>query len=119
MHVVAVEDQYLILMLLQDIIEDCGHTVELFTSGEDALEYMRSGNHFDVLITDLDMPIMTGQVLAAHVRGMFPELPVVYVSGGIALASEELSGPFYKIPKPFSIGEFSTLFAKLAPSRAA
>jgi CheY-like chemotaxis protein len=50
-------------------------------SAEQALELLDKGNTFEVLLTDLGLPGMTGEELAAEVRRRFPTLPVIIATG--------------------------------------
>ncbi|MFI4966029.1 MAG: response regulator [Caulobacterales bacterium] len=79
-----VEDEPLILDLGVTGLEDAGFTVAAYRSGQDAIAALdRRGAEFKALITDIDLD---GQVdgwgIAKHARELFPQMPVVYVSGG-------------------------------------
>lgn len=54
--------------------------VEVATNGADGLEKFKAGS-FDVVITDRAMPKMTGDELAADLKKMTPELPVLLMTG--------------------------------------
>ena len=63
------------------MLERLGCLVGAVGSGEQALELLDRGSTFDVLLTDLGLPGMSGEELAAEVRRRFPELPVIIASG--------------------------------------
>jgi len=66
-------------------LEKMGYTVEVFT--DPSLAYRRmteAPDAFDVVITDLDMPRITGIELARKVKSVKPDIPVVLCSGFIS-----------------------------------
>jgi CheY-like chemotaxis protein len=68
-------------MSTTDMLEQLGCFVAGVGSGEQALELLARGGSFDLLLTDLGLPGISGEELAARVRGQFPTLPVVIASG--------------------------------------
>ena len=63
------------------MLERLGCFVSGVGSGEQALELLANGGIFDLLLTDLGLPGMSGEELASEVRRQFPDLPVVIASG--------------------------------------
>jgi len=62
--------------------------VEVFTDPCLAFQrFAESPEHFDIMITDLDMPSITGIDLASKIKTMRPDLPILLCSG---LISEKL-----------------------------
>jgi signal transduction histidine kinase/CheY-like chemotaxis protein/CHASE3 domain sensor protein len=80
-RVLFVEDEVVLRMSTVDMLERLGCLVAAAGSGEQALELLDKGGTFDVLLTDLGLPGMSGEELAAEVRRRFPELPVIIASG--------------------------------------
>ncbi len=80
-HVLLVEDEVLLRMSTTDMLERLGCSVSAVGSGEAALELLSKSDVFDLLITDLGLPGMSGEDLALKVRERFPKLPVVIASG--------------------------------------
>ncbi|QNT68185.1 response regulator [Defluviicoccus vanus] len=79
--VLLVEDDWLIALSTQAMIEDLGHVVHTATSATKALDLLRSGPTFDLVLTDQAMPGMTGVELAGHIRRQWPGLPVLLATG--------------------------------------
>jgi DNA-binding NtrC family response regulator len=78
-----VEDQALILDLGVANLEEAGFAVTAFASGEKAMAALDAGGDFKALITDIDLGGgVSGWEVAKHARELFPEMPVIYVSGG-------------------------------------
>jgi len=64
------------------MLEDLGYLVFSVTDPGNALELVRSDpSKFDLLITDLTMPAMTGEELAREVSKIRPDMPVILCSG--------------------------------------
>jgi PAS domain S-box-containing protein len=80
-RVLLVEDEVVLRMSTTDMLEQLGCFVAGVGSGEQALELLARGGSFDLLLTDLGLPGISGEELAARVRGRFPTLPVVIASG--------------------------------------
>lgn len=80
-HVLLVEDEVLLRMSTTDMLERLGCSVSAVGSGEAALELLSQSDVFDLLVTDLGLPGMSGEDLALKVRERFPKLPVVIASG--------------------------------------
>jgi PAS domain S-box-containing protein len=80
-RVLLVEDEVVLRMSVSDMLTRLGCSVEGVGSAEQALELLKGGASFDLLLTDLGLPGMSGADLATEVRRVFPRLPVVIASG--------------------------------------
>lgn len=80
-RVLLVEDEVVLRMSTTDMLEQLGCFVSGVGSGEQALELLTRGSAFDLLLTDLGLPGMSGEELAGEARRRFPTLPVVIASG--------------------------------------
>jgi PAS domain S-box-containing protein len=80
-RVLLVEDEVVLRMSTTDMLEQLGCFVTGVGTGEQAFELLEKGGSFDLLVTDLGLPGMSGEELAARVRSRFPSLPVVIASG--------------------------------------
>ncbi|MGE0784262.1 MAG: ATP-binding protein [Sandaracinaceae bacterium] len=80
-RVLVVDDDAVIASSLQDKLQPLGYRVTARTSPDDALAtFQATPSAFDLLVTDLVMPDMTGEELVRRVRDVRPDLPVVMVS---------------------------------------
>nr|WP_245431742.1 PAS domain-containing hybrid sensor histidine kinase/response regulator [Rhizobium sophoriradicis] len=101
LKILLVDDDTLIAMSSVEMLEDLGHEVVEANSGSQALELIRTGGHFDVMITDYSMPGMTGAQLAQAVRTIRPTLPIVLATGYADLpAGAEVDLP--RLGKPYN-----------------
>ncbi|MBX3180702.1 MAG: PAS domain S-box protein [Candidatus Hydrogenedentes bacterium] len=81
-RLLLVDDEEALANLLQKALEKFGYNVHALTSSTAALELLKQEpGRFDLLVTDLTMPRMTGRQLIAEVRGIRPDLPVILVTG--------------------------------------
>ncbi len=80
-RVLLVEDEVLLRMSTTDMLERLGCSVAGVGSGEAALELLARERGYDLLVTDVGLPGMSGEELAVKVREQFPSLPVVIASG--------------------------------------
>jgi len=80
-RVLLVEDEVLLRMSTTDMLERLGCSVAGVGSGEAALELLAQSGGYDLLVTDVGLPGMSGEELAVKVRENYPLLPVVIASG--------------------------------------
>jgi two-component system chemotaxis sensor kinase CheA len=80
-NVLVVEDSITSRMLLKNILESSGYHVSTSVDGADAWTALKS-NHFDLVVSDIEMPRMDGFELTANIRAdeQLAELPVVLVT---------------------------------------
>ena len=95
--------------LLQDDLEDAGYETVLAVDGRAALAHIeREREFFDLLITDVNMPGLSGIGLLAAMREQRSEAPVVVITafGSVEQAVEMVkAGAFQYLTKPFVIDE--------------
>lgn len=89
-RVLAVEDDPEICQLLGSALRSLGYQVTTASGGGEAIELFGRGFAPDVLVTDIEMPEMTGIELSQWFRSNEPTFPVVFVSG---YASDPEAGP--------------------------
>ncbi|MBS3756725.1 MAG: PAS domain S-box protein, partial [Desulfobacterales bacterium] len=87
--ILLVEDEKPIIDMQQQILETLGYHVTARTSSVEALEVFRVDPYkFDLLVTDMTMPKMTGDRLALKVKEIRPDIPVILCTG----FSEKING---------------------------
>jgi two-component system, cell cycle sensor histidine kinase and response regulator CckA len=104
--ILVVEDEDSVRRLALTILDRHGFRVLQANSGYAALEVCRveSGN-IDLVLTDIVMPLMSGEKLAAELRQVYPTLNVVFMSGYAehAVVNQALLAPdVYFLSKPFT-----------------
>ncbi|MCG8596964.1 MAG: response regulator [Kiloniellales bacterium] len=92
-RLVLVDDEPEVAATYRRVLLRLGYQVEAFTSPKIALDHVRAGpRRPDLLITDMVMPDLNGEELAAALRELRPDLPVI-VCSGYAPAGIALTGP--------------------------
>jgi CheY-like chemotaxis protein len=81
MRVLVVEDEALILGLTESWLEDLGCEVETALNGDQAVAKLRGELGVDLLITDVNMPGMSGYELAERARRIRHGLKIILLSG--------------------------------------
>lgn len=105
--VLIVDDDREILKLATCFLEREGMEVHCATNGEDALRLVRE-KIVSLMITDLHMPGMKGFELAARVREIEPDMPIVMITGDISSETRNLareSGILQVFSKPVRFWE--------------
>ncbi len=81
-RILFVDDEEALVELGKDMLAGLGYRVEGRTSSLEALELFRTGpERFDLVITDMTMPNMTGLELARALMGLRPDIPVILCTG--------------------------------------
>jgi CheY-like chemotaxis protein len=104
-RILVVDDEAPLLMTLVANLELEGFDVMEARSGEQALELIES-NAFDLVLSDIRMPGISGVDLCRKVRERHPDLPVILMTAFTVegLVKEALTdGALVVIPKPFAV----------------
>lgn len=102
-RLLIVDDEAVIRDGLKRILEGESFTVETCSSGYSAIETMQKRD-FDLIITDLKMPGMSGLEVLKTVRTLQPHIPVILITGfaSVDTAVEAMkNGAFDYLTKPF------------------
>src|SRR5512146_370558 len=79
-HILLVDDEPGVRYSLAGVLDEAGYDVSTAENGFDALLQLRKLTP-DVIISDLNMPQMSGFEFLSVVRRRFPDIPVIAVSG--------------------------------------
>ena len=89
-HILLVDDEQQLVQMIQQMLERSGYHVTPRTSSVEALEAFRAqSGKFDLVITDMTMPNMTGSELAASLLEIRPDIPIILCTGFSEVVSEE------------------------------
>jgi CheY-like chemotaxis protein/anti-sigma regulatory factor (Ser/Thr protein kinase) len=81
LRILLVDDEEEVRQALAEMLIAQGHAVVLAASGPDALRRLDAGGEFDLVVSDLVMPAMTGWELAEAVKARRPRLRVGVITG--------------------------------------
>ncbi|HTC98652.1 MAG TPA: response regulator [Bradyrhizobium sp.] len=120
-RVLIADDEASMRALVARAIAMDGHETVTAQDGAEALEILaREGGAFDLLLTDIQMPIMDGIALALSAARDFPRLTILLMTG-FADQRERASNlnaiAHDVITKPFSIADIRTAVADALASR--
>lgn len=100
----VIDDEPVIREGVRRILESGSYHVETFSSGQAALERIKQ-EEFDLVITDLKMPGMSGMEVLKAIKEIQPDLPVIFITGysSVDSAVEVMKlGAVDYIAKPFT-----------------
>ena len=108
-RILLAEDEESVRQLVARALTQDGHDVVATVDGAEALDALkREGGRFDLLLTDIKMPVMDGLALALAAARDHPTLPIVLMTG-YADQRERASGLdsliVDVITKPFTLAE--------------
>ena len=78
-RVLVVDDEERVRKLLTRLLQEEGHRVRAASSGREALEALE-GEAYDLVLTDLTMPGMSGMDLLSEIREKWPEMSVILIT---------------------------------------
>ncbi len=104
-----VEDEDMVRAVAERALVRQGYTVETARDGEEAIDLFKSGNRYDLIISDVVMPNMDGPTMARHLRAEYGAVKILFMSG---YAEEQLRESInldnvHFLPKPFSVQQIA------------
>ena len=121
--ILLVDDEEPVRGFLKRGLELDGHQVSTAIDGSDALERLtEEAGAFDLILTDIRMPIMDGIALALAVKRDFPDLPILLMTGyadqrerakNLEVIIEDV------LTKPFSLAEARSAVSRVLEARKA
>ena len=119
--ILFIDDEPVLADIGKKILESLGYKVVIRTSSIEALELFKAQpDRFDLVITDMTMPHMTGDDLAGELMLIKPEIPVILCTGFSAKINEKQAmamGIRAFVLKPFVMGEIATKVREVLDGR--
>jgi CheY-like chemotaxis protein len=110
--ILFVDDEIFLADLGKNMLEQMGYKVDARSSSIEALAALHANKgRYDLLITDMTMPDLTGDELAARALKLYPDLPVIICTGYSERIDKEraaLIGARELLLKPLSIQKLAT-----------
>ncbi len=115
--ILLIDDDDSLRGVLAKSLTYAGHTVTQAENGSRGLDLCRAGD-FDLVITDIVMPVQEGVETIIALRGEKPHLPIIAISGGMSNAGLYLEiaakiGAAAIVAKPFTPPEILAVIAEV------
>jgi len=122
-RILLTEDDEAVRSFVKRALELDGHSVEAVEDGGEAVESLnREKGAFDLLLSDIKMPVMDGIALALHTARDYPQLPILLMTG-FADQRERANGleslVHDVITKPFSLADIRKVVRQAISGEAA
>jgi DNA-binding response OmpR family regulator len=107
MKALVVEDEALIRLSLCDMLEEIGHEAVQASNGQDGLALLEQDSAIDLLISDLGLHGMSGEVLVRRARALRPQLKIIVATGRSAATNAQLTAETGArfLGKPFDLAD--------------
>ena len=116
-HILLVDDEDMIVDITKEMLEQLGYHISAFINSHEALEAFRmQPGKYDLVITDMTMPNMTGDRLAREMKKIRKDIPVIICTGyneSISKAKSEMSGIQDFVMKPLNMNKLSKIIRKV------
>lgn len=109
-RILFIDDEDAVRMVGARGLRQKGYDVVDCISAENAMEHIDAGEKFDLVITDMRMPGMSGAELATILHEKYPEILIILASGySEEIARKELAGSqdFFFIAKPYGLDDLN------------
>ena len=107
--ILVVDDDSLVRDLLCEILTEEGYSASGVSNGIEALEKLKkAGGGFNLVISDIEMPVMTGIELAREMRSI-SSVPLILMSGNIYTKEESIALADYFLLKPFEFNDLLSI----------
>ncbi len=123
-QVLLVEDNDMNQELAMELLANAGMTVVLANNGQEALDILGQGGHFDGVLMDCQMPVMDGYTATREIRKdpALQNLPIIAMTANAMAGDKEKvlqAGMCDHIAKPLNVGDmFATLAKWIKPGTA-
>jgi CheY-like chemotaxis protein len=112
----VIDDEPLVRESIRKILQFDGYSVEVAANGDEGLALFEK-SHFDLVITDYEMPGMKGDKLVTAIKALRPSQPIIFISayGDFLPANRSLDGADRVLTKPFQIEDLRNVIRQLLP----
>ena len=123
LNILVIEDDQRVLAATVDAVEELGHSAVACGNPLEAEQLVEGrladGGRFDLVLSDVLMPGLTGPELVAQLKQRWPELSVLFVTGFAGDAGEaESFGDHDVLRKPFTLNALDQAIRRCGEARA-
>ena len=97
------------MLIVADMLIEIGFGVIAVESAAEALRVMASGQEISIVVSDHRMPGMTGTELARQIEAIYPDVPVLIITG----FTDRLAHGLPRLKKPFHQDALETCLVSL------
>jgi PAS domain S-box-containing protein len=108
LRILVVDDDDLVQAAMSAQLRRLGHTVTLAQHGQAALDKVREGLEVDLVLLDINMPVLDGTQTLPRLRELRPSLPVIIETGSMGDSAQELARAYQDVAvllRPFNMSE--------------
>jgi len=118
-RILVIDDEEFVRSVLSRTLAQVNHQVTLAEDGEKGVQLFKEGK-FDIVLTDLGMPGISGWEVCRRIKGISPHTPVGMITGwGAEMSRSKMEeyGLDFIISKPFDFNQILNVVAKTIESR--
>lgn len=113
MRILYVEDNALVREVTSELLAQDGRHIQSCENAEDALQEFNRET-YDLVITDVSLPVMSGIDLTRNILGIKPQMPIIIASGyALDFGLENWGKNVRSVIKPFEPEDIETLISEL------
>jgi CheY-like chemotaxis protein len=116
MKIIVADDYYTNRLLVSEILKSLGHDFIEAENGQQALEALENNNDIDLVLMDLEMPVMNGVEAMRYIREKFvypkKDIPIIAITAhnpGMFIEDCQGSGFNKLMGKPYSIEKIAEM----------
>ena len=108
-RILLVEDEETVRNVVARLLKKLGYQVSAAADAEEAISIVDGGATFDLVVTDIVMPGLSGIEMAAVLKERRPNMPFLFISGYTSreLGTTPQTPPEPFLPKPFTMQELA------------
>jgi len=114
MNILIVDDDTEIADLLESSVSLWGYSADKANNGLQALEMLQQSS-YDVVITDAQMPGMSGFELCREIRSRWPQMFIIGITGALEVTKFREAGANVFFRKPFHLDELPSILKNIQP----
>lgn len=123
--ILVVEDEFSLREMISIILQDEGFATREAENGKQAIALLEQ-HVFDLILSDVSMPVMDGLELGKHCKAYYPQIPFVLMSGGsrelqsideeaYLESGKEITQARFVLQKPFDLDAFMDVINQCLP----
>ena len=116
-NILLLDDEESTLNVEKTMLKKLGYHVHAFINPLDALKrFSEQPEMFDLIVTDMTMPVMTGDEFSIKVLEIWPDISIILCTGYSEAITEDMAkeiGIKAFVMKPFEINKFAVLLRKI------